>query len=309
MNFQDIGTPIFKVIKDPDLEKEEDNKSSKSKSFLKSKDVFNEEDICTHCFKHITKKNQAKHIGRCSVIKGGKIDKNVKICSVEFGKGAKRKSTEYLTEFTTEDGYITQAIPNRKRERDIQYVSGMSGSGKSTFVARFANEYKKLHPKNPIFLFTGLEPEPGGSIESIKGLQRIKFDDAFMAHEFTIQDMASSLLIFDDIDVITSKIILDKLYSLLKLALETGRHSHTSVCFTSHTACNKDRTKAILTECHSITIFPSGMGDLPLKYLLQSYFGLTNKQINEIKELDTRALTLYRTLPKVMVYDTGAKIF
>jgi len=47
-----------------------------------------------------------------------------------------------------------QLGPNSKNERDVAYVFGQSGSGKSYFVVDLVNQYKKAHPKNRIFLFT-----------------------------------------------------------------------------------------------------------------------------------------------------------
>lgn len=302
MNWDHLGTPIFKVIVDPDGPLADTKEKSKTSKGMSSKDVFNAENTCNYCLKTITKPNQAKHIGRCSVIKSGKVDKG-KICSVYF----KRGYTGGMKEYQLEEDHIIKHIPNNKTERQILYITGRSGSGKSYYTAQYANEYRKLYPKNEIYLFSGLEPEKGGSIESIKGLKRIKFDDQFMAHSFTIEDMRNSLLIFDDIDVIADRPLLAKIYSILKLALETGRHSKTSVIFTTHTACNGLLTKHILNECHSVTIFPKGCGGKSLKYLLDNYFGLSKNEIEEIKALDSRWVTITRTLPTVMFHEGGAK--
>ena len=44
-----------------------------------------------------------------------------------------------------------QLGPNSKNERDVAYLFGQSGSGKSYFVVDLVNQYKKAHPKNRIF--------------------------------------------------------------------------------------------------------------------------------------------------------------
>jgi len=65
-----------------------------------------------------------------------------------------------------------QLGPNSKNERDVAYVFGQSGSGKSYFVVDLVNQYKKSHPKNRIFLFTTVYDV--STIDTIKGLKKNK---------------------------------------------------------------------------------------------------------------------------------------
>jgi hypothetical protein len=104
-------------------------------------------------------------------------------------------------------------------------------------------------------------------LNKIKKLKRFKIHDAdFVSESFSIDDFKDSLLIFDDVDYISSKPILKKVYEILDKALTTGRHSGTSVIYTTHTACNGRTTKLILTESHSVTFFMSGMNGKSSKY-------------------------------------------
>ena len=43
-----------------------------------------------------------------------------------------------------------------------------------------------------------------------------------------------------------------------------------------------------------------------LRYLLGEYFGLDNKQIQKIKKLPSRHVTLVRTYPMVLLHEKGA---
>ena len=76
--------------------------------------------------------------------------------------------------------------------------------------------------------------------------------------------------------------------------------------YISHLACNGKDTKMILAECNNITIFPQTMGNCSIKYLLSEYFRLDKKQIEKIKKLDSRHITIVRTYPMVLLYDKGA---
>ena len=80
-----------------------------------------------------------------------------------------------------------------------------------------------------------------------------------------------------------------------------GRHYNISIIFTSHIICNGLETKGILNEAHSITIFPNNMGNRSLKYVLDSYLGLDKRQIEKIKNFDSRWMTIIRTYPQSLL--------
>ena len=90
------------------------------------------------------------------------------------------------------------------------------------------------------------------------------------------------------------------------MILNTGRHENVSVIFTSHLSCSGNEAKLILSECHSITIFVKNMGNRSLKYLLDSYFGLDKHQINYIKKIPSRWVTLIKTYPSVLISEKEA---
>ena len=93
------------------------------------------------------------------------------------------------------------------------------------------------------------------------------------------------------------------------MILNTGRHKRESVIFTSHLSCAGNETKLILSEAHSITIFPKNAGNRSLKYLLDSYFGLDKYQINYIKNIrDSRWTTIIKTYPSVLISEKEAVV-
>ena len=114
------------------------------------------------------------------------------------------------------------------------------------------------------------------------------------------------MVIFDDTDVISSKMLKNKINSILNALLETGRHYNTSVIYTSHIATAGIDTKRILNEAHSITIFPSSLGGRSLKYLLDNYLGFDKEQIKKVKKLDSRWTTIVKTYPMVVLSEKEA---
>ena len=192
-----------------------------------------------------------------------------------------------------------QQIPDNK-ERNILYVTGASGSGKSYYSADFLKQYIKKNPKNEVMLFSSVGED--GVLDKVKKLKRFKIYDAdFVNEEFSVEDFKDTLLIFDDVDCISDKRILKKVYEILDKALVTGRHSGTSVVYTTHTACNGRATKLILTESHSITFFLGTLGGKSSRYLLDGYLGLDKKQIEKLKNIKSRWVTVIKSYPQLIL--------
>ena len=223
---------------------------------------------------------------------------NIPIVSIADSKeGIARPSSELS--LRDNDDLIFQPIPNPEAERQILYITGSSGSGKSYFTRKYCNEFVKLFPKRSIYLFSSISEDD--SIDSIKGLKRIKLTPEFLDEDFTIEDFRDTLTIFDDTDVIPDKKTRNKVNSILQLILQTGRHTNTYCIYTSHLACAGNDTKHILNEAHSVTFFPATAGGRTLKYLLESYMGLDKEQIQKVKRLQSRWVTVCKTYPKCIL--------
>lgn len=199
-----------------------------------------------------------------------------------------------------------QIIPNPETERQIFYITGRSGSGKSFFTLNYCIEYRKMFPKREVYLFSALTEDK--TLDKFKGLKRIKLSEEFCSEDFTAQDFKDSLVIFDDTDVISDKRIRNKVNALMDNILQIGRHSNTSCIFCSHSACNGMQTKIILNEAHSITLFPTGLGNRSIKYLLDSYLGLDKAQCKRIRSLKTRSVTIMKTFPMTILTEKEAYI-
>ena len=192
-----------------------------------------------------------------------------------------------------------QPIPNTKKERAVQYVTGSSGSGKSYYCAAYCNEFKRIFPKRDIYLISSLSDD--SSIDRMKDLKRIKLNDEFLKTELTSEDSKNTLVIFDDTDCLTNKPIELKVNALLNNLLETGRHTNCYVTYTSHLPCAGNDTKRILNESNTLTFFPASLGGRSLKYLLESYLGLDKAQIQRVKALKSRWVTVVKSYPQIVI--------
>lgn len=196
-----------------------------------------------------------------------------------------------------------QLVPNNKTERQCIYICGQSGSGKSYFTSNFVKEYKKLNPKNSIYVISSIDEDK--SIDSLKPIRLNVLSTEFLEDDISSEDFKDSLVIFDDIDVFGNK-VRKKIMAIVNNILQIGRHFNVSVCFTTHNPCAGNETKILLAEAHIITIFPKTTGNRALKYLLDNYLGLDSKQIDKIKKMKSRAVSIIRGYPMVIIGEKQA---
>jgi hypothetical protein len=216
------------------------------------------------------------------------------------------RSGETEMKLTNEDRY--EPCPNTARERDVLYIFGQSGSGKSFYVQMYANNYRKLFPKNNIYVFSTLTEDKGG-LDKIKGIKRIKLNDEFVNDPIIpTAEFSKSLIVFDDVDNIADKKTKGVVWSYLNNFLQTGRHYNISVAMTFHVSAGGVQTKMILNEATSLTFFPSVIGGRNLKYICDGYLGMSKEEIKKLKKLDSRWITVQKTYPKVILSEKEAFI-
>ncbi len=197
-----------------------------------------------------------------------------------------------------------QSIPSNS-ERDVLYVSGMSGSGKSYYVAEYLKQYHKKWPKRDVFLFSSIDEDK--CLDSLKFVKRVDIKKKeFLDMQLSATDFPECCVVFDDCDVLTQKAVKKQVFLILDSILQTGRHHKTTCIFTSHCACNGLQTKIVLNEATSITVFPKTSGNKALCYLADTYLGLNKKQVQELKQIKGRWLTVIRAYPRCVLTETSA---
>ena len=193
-----------------------------------------------------------------------------------------------------------QMIPNTNLDRQIHFICGPSGSGKSYFAVNYVNEYVKRYKRCNIYLLSSLDEDE--TIDKIKGLKRLKIDDSILENPLQINEFDErDLIIFDDIDVIGNKLLRSAVYTFLDQCLEIGRHKKLELVITNHLCNNGKDTRRILNECHTVTIYPRAGSSYGLNYLLQKYIGIDKKDILKIKKLKSRHVTIYKHAPQFVM--------
>ena len=94
--------------------------------------------------------------------------------------------------------------------------------------------------------------------------------------------------------------------TIVNSILQIGRHFNVSLCFTTHSPTNGAETKILLSEAHIITVFAKTTGSRALKYLLDNYLGMDKKQIEKLKKMKSRAVSVIRGYPQVVLGEKEA---
>lgn len=242
----------------------------------------------------------------------------IPICEIKQNETKKKGTFLYMASPEEKDevhsGFVSMSLSTPKykdfhfelavndtQERQIIYVTGQSGSGKSYWTRRYVEAYKKAYPSRDIYLFSCINED--ASIDKIKDLKRINLTPDLIAEDIQAEDFKDSCVIFDDCDTIIDKAMRKKVLQIQGSILQVGRHHNVSAIITSHVATNGAETRLILTEAHAIVFFPNNMSARSLKYLLESYMGMDKNEIKKIKELAGRSVTFVKTFPKCVVSD------
>jgi len=190
-----------------------------------------------------------------------------------------------------------QHMPDPNTERQILYITGASGSGKSTYTAKYTKLYKLMHKKNPVYVFSALKDDESLDVVQPKRFKITK--ESLLDDPIDVEDLANSLVIFDDIDCIKNKELKEEVYNILDQILETGRHFSITCIITNHLPTGGNTTRRILNECHSITYFPHSGNTGKLKKFLIDQVGISKEDYIKNRKAKSRWATIFKNYPMV----------
>lgn len=196
-----------------------------------------------------------------------------------------------------------QVLP-RKDIIEKLYISGVSGSGKSTYIGKYLKEFKKIgkFKNNPIYLFSSVSQDK--VLDKYDPI-RVPIDESLIEEPIEIDEFEDSITIFDDTNTIRN-INYRKAVELVQgEIIEIGRHYNARIIVTTHMLSNWKQTRQILNEATSVTVFPKASGTYHIKNFLKTHCGLDKKKIERILNLPSRWLTVYRTYPNYIMWENG----
>lgn len=197
------------------------------------------------------------------------------------------------------------------KTREIIYVAGPSGVGKSTLSRSLIEVYNEMFPDSQIFLFSKLsDDEAFNDLEKDGTICRVVLDQRIVEEPIEILDEIDpdegALFIFDDTDTINDKNILQQINNLKRDIMEVGRHNNIYSIQTSHliNGTSKNDTRYILNELSKMIIFPGSGGYKQQRYVLENYWGLNKKQIEKLLSTNSRWLCISKNYPQYVLTET-----
>jgi hypothetical protein len=211
------------------------------------------------------------------------------------------------TKYNCLRGQQLMALPNLE-SRSVDYVAGPSG--KSTISANMATEFKRQYPRRPIYIFSRTDARDDPAYKHLKPKQ-IDLDTLIdYPIDITNEIQGGCLMIFDDCQTIQNPILKKEVDKLMEDCMEIGRKLGCWMIISNHLVIPNEKklARTIMNEMHSLTIFPKSGSSQQIRYALKTYFGLSNKQIDEILALKSRWVKINKSYPMYVVHSGGVYI-
>jgi hypothetical protein len=203
----------------------------------------------------------------------------------------------------SDDGQF-QLVPSPDPEkREVFYIAGASGSGKSYIAKGIAECYKKLFPDRECYLISKLGED--STLDALSFLKRINIQ-TFIDDYPELEEFNKCLVIFDDYDTLTGDA--EKVVGKLIDDLATmGRHTTTTMLCLSHYLTNYKKTRLLLNEATHIVVYPMATSFHALGYLLKNHIGMTKDDVRDLKKMG-RWVCVYKHYPQGLVSPTHARV-
>ena len=242
-----------------------------------------------------------------AIVEGGEYDGEI-ISINDNNKKKRLDPSDINAKFLVIDEGKMIPLPSMET-RQVIYVAGPSGSGKSTYSSMQAQQYRKMNPKNAIYLFSRVDNDVVFDGKFNPPIIRIKIDNSLLTHpiDITKQIKSGCLIIFDDIDTIQDEKLKKAVIKLENDILEIGRHQDIYIICCSHLINGNDKklSRTMLNEAHTLTFFPKSGSTYQINYCLKNYMGLGKKQIDYILGINSRWVTLGKSCPQYMIWENG----
>jgi hypothetical protein len=191
------------------------------------------------------------------------------------------------------------------KKREVFYIAGASGSGKSYIAKGLGEYYQKLFPERSVYLVSKLG-EDAGTLDKMKPKPK-RLNIQSLIDDFPdLDEFKNCMIIFDDYDTFTGpaeKVV----HKLIDDLATMGRHTNTTMLCLSHYLTNYKKTRLLLNEATHIVIYPMATSYHALSYLLKTHIGMTKDDIRDIKKMG-RWVCIYKHFPQYLIASQHARM-
>lgn len=207
-------------------------------------------------------------------------------------------------ELSPEEMFMPIPSPDPK-QRQVWYVAGQSGSGKSYFARGIAENYKKLFPEREIYLISKLQEDETLDKMKVGKPKRISLQ-SLVDDPVELDEFKDCLVIFDDWDTL-DKPYFPIVHKLIEDLAIMGRHSNTSMLILSHYLTNYSKTRLILGEAQYLVLYPLATSQKALKYVCEHYGGMDKEDIITLKKRG-RWVLIHKNYPSYVISQHEANL-
>lgn len=265
------------------------------------------------CINKDNKQVEYIYLGKCDYKKQKSFDSLCEQYNITFKnrsseKQAEREFNKIMCDQNSikyEDPFDVELYVDLEQPQRILYL-GPTGSGKSYLIGKYIEKYKKHFKNNKIYLFSDKPEDPALDKKEYKVI-RIALNDQLYNDPIQADELANSLVIFDDIDSISDKNIRKAVYSLKDQILKRGRSLKIYELVTVHNT-EYGETRTDLANSTGVYFFPKMGAPKTVKYVLENYFGLDSKAIKKIMSLPSRWVYVNKLAPNYVLYELGCYV-
>lgn len=208
-------------------------------------------------------------------------------------------------DITLESGAFELLPSSDPKKREVWYIAGASGSGKSYIAKGLGEYYQKLFPERSVYLISKLS-EDSGTLDKMKPpAKRINIQS--LIDDFpNLDEFKNCMVIFDDYDTFTGpaeKVV----HKLIDDLATMGRHTNTSMLCLSHYLTNYKKTRLLLNEATHLVLYPMATSHHALSYLLKTHVGLSKDDVRDLRKLG-RWVCIGKNYPQYLIADQYARM-
>lgn len=204
-----------------------------------------------------------------------------------------------------EDGQFELIPSTDPLKREVWYIAGASGSGKSYKAKELGEYYAKLYPARSVYLISKLSEDSGTLDKMTPKPKRINIQSLIDDYP-DLEEFRDCMVIFDDYDTFTGpaeKVV----HKLIDDLATMGRHTNTTMLCLSHYLTNYKKTRLLLNEATHIIVYPMATSYHALSYLLKTHIGMTKDDVKDLKKMG-RWVCIYKHYPQWLVASNHARI-
>lgn len=238
----------------------------------------------------------AKHAKGETKPAGGAGDSTV---DEDDDEGSKKSKVIRLT-----DGQFELLPTCDPDKRQVWYVSGQSGSGKSYIAKTLADFYHKLFPDRGVYLISKLDKDE--TLDALPFIKRVKIQS--LIDDFPdLEEFKDCMVIFDDFDTLKGDAY-KTVHKLIEDLAIMGRHTGTSMLVLSHYLSNYKETRLIWMEATHCVVYPMSTSPVALRRVMETYVGCDSEDFNRHRKYGSRWLCYKKGFPMMCISQTTAEL-